>query len=98
MLMGLFHHPLLKRFWHSELGEDTFDFLMQVFPRTWILDPHPLPPYGVIPGLEIDGQAFTDWQALGRLGQKQRQFVVKPSGFSGAGLGEPGGVGGPRYV
>lgn len=90
MLMGLFHHPLLKRFWHSELGEDTFDFLMQVFPKTWILDPHPLPPYGVIPGLEIDGQAFTDWQALGRLGQKQRQFVVKPSGFSEQAWGSRG--------
>ena len=90
MLMALFHHPLLRSFWLRELGEAAFSFLADTFPKTWILDPRPLPPHGVIPGLEVDGQAFSDWRALGGLGQKQREFVIKPSGFSELAWGSRG--------
>ena len=90
MLMGLFHHPALRPFWQRELGKETFEFLMGTFPRTWILDPRPLPPYGVIPGLEAGGQPVSDWRALCELGQKQRQYVVKPSGFSELAWGSRG--------
>lgn len=90
MLMGLFHHPLLQGFWHRELGEETLDCLMGTFPKTWILDPRPLPPHAVIPGLEIDGEVFSDWRSLRRLGQKQRHLVIKPSGFSEQAWGSRG--------
>ena len=56
----------------------------------WILDPAPLPPHGVIAGLEIDGQSFSDWRALGHLGQKHRQLVIKPSGYSEMAWGSRG--------
>ena len=90
MMMGLFHHPRLRRFWLHELGEASVAFLGSIFPKTWILDPRPLPPHGVIPGLEIEGEAVSDWRALGHLGQRQRQFVIKPSGFSELAWGSRG--------
>ena len=90
MLMALFHHPMLRSFWNRELGEEGVAFLMQTFPKTWILDPRPMPPHGVIPGLNVDGQAFRDWRALGGLRQKQRHFVIKPSGFSDRAWGSRG--------
>ena len=90
MLMALFHHPMLQSFWIRELGEEGVAFLMRTFPKTWILDPRPVPPYGVIPRLNVDGQAFGDWRALGSLKQKQRHFVIKPSGFSDRSWGSRG--------
>ncbi len=90
MLMALFHHPLLRSFWRRELGEEGVEFLMQTFPKTWILDPRPLPPHAVIPGLSVDGRRFGDWQELGSLGQKHRRFVIKPSGFSDQAWGSRG--------
>ena len=90
MLMALFHHPLLEGFWVKELGEEAFDFLLKTFPKTWILDPRPLPPHAVIPGLQINGTPVADWQALGHLHQKERQFVIKPSGFSETAWGSRG--------
>ena len=90
MLMGLFHHPLLERFWVKELGEAGFDFLLQTFPKTWILDPAPVPPHAVIPGLEINGEKVADWRVLGHLHQKERHFVIKPSGFSETAWGSRG--------
>lgn len=90
MLMALFHHPMLQSFWIRELGKEGVAFLMQTFPKTWILDPRPVPPYGVIPGLSVDGQALGDWRGLGSLKQKQRHFVIKPSGFSDRAWGSRG--------
>lgn len=90
MTMGLFHHPLLAGFWREHLGKDSVAFLKNTFPKTWILDPAPLPPHAVIPDLEIDGQAFADWRQLAKLTQKQRQLVIKPSGFSAQAWGSRG--------
>jgi hypothetical protein len=45
-------------------------------PPTWVVDPTPLPPQAVIAGLGIH-----DWRELARFSQKQRQWVLKISGF-----------------
>ncbi|NLN16181.1 MAG: hypothetical protein GX182_02550 [Firmicutes bacterium] len=82
LLFALFHHPLLASFWLNSLGKETYELLQGLFPRTWILDPRSLPPYGVIPNLRLGDQLVGDWQQLKAATQKQRQFVIKPSGFS----------------
>ncbi len=89
---GLFHHPLLAEWWEKYLGSETFGLLSHLIPRTWILDDRPLPPQAVIPGLEIQGRAITDWQALLPLTQKERELVVKTSGFSPLSWGSRGVV------
>lgn len=90
MTMALFQHPMLAGFWPQHLGKDTIAFLEATFPKTWILDPTPLPPHATIPGLEVKGRAFSDWRQLGELGQKDRQMVIKPSGFSELAWGSRG--------
>ena len=90
MAFGLFHHPVLASFWQSELGEETFGLLKRLFPQTWILDPQPVPPYAVIPGLAIGNRPLTDWRELAGASQKEREMILKPSGFSELAWGSRG--------
>ncbi len=90
LAFALFHHPALASFWRSELGEETLAVLAGMIPRTWILDPRPLPPSAVIPGLELGGRAIADWRDLVHATQKGRRYVIKPSGFSPLAWGSRG--------
>ncbi len=90
LAFALFHHPALASFWRSELSEETLAALAGMIPRTWILDPRPLPPAAVIPGLELGGRAIADWRDLGHATQKGRRYVIKPSGFSPLAWGSRG--------
>lgn len=90
MLMALFQHPMLADYWSQQLSSESIDFLNKTFPKTWILDPAPVPPHATIPGLEVKGRPFSDWRELGHLGQKDRQMVIKPSGFSELAWGSRG--------
>lgn len=88
--MALFHHPALSAFWTEALGEERFRLLSGLFPRTWVLDPTPVPGHAVIPGLTVNNAPVQSWQTLATLGQKARRFVVKPSGFSETAWGSRG--------
>ena len=92
LAFALLHHPMLEGFWSGALGPDVFEHLRQVMPRTWIVDPRPLPPSAIIPGLTLDGKAVSDWRQLAHATQKQRQCVLKPSGFSELAWGSRGVV------
>ena len=74
---ALFWLRPLADFWRRELGEKHFFALQKVIPRTWLMDPHPLPPTGVYPGLDIQS-----WDELKKFSQKERELVLKISGFS----------------
>ena len=87
---ALLHHPVLAPYWRTELGEELFVHLTTIMPRTWVLDPAPVPPSAVIPGLSIGGRAVTNWSDLAAATQKQRHFVLKPSGFSELAWGSRG--------
>ena len=87
---GLLHHPRLEPYWLDELGEETFSHLLQVFPKTWIVDDRQVPPHGVIPGLSVKGQPLTDWSDLQHATKAERQLVLKISGFSPEAWGSRG--------
>jgi hypothetical protein len=87
---ALLHHPVLAPYWLTELGEELFVHLTTIMPRTWLLDPAPVPPSAVIPGLSIGGRTVTNWSDLAAATQKQRHFVLKPSGFSELAWGSRG--------
>ena len=74
---ALFWLRPLADFWRRELGEKHFVALQKVIPRTWLMDPQPLPPTGVYPGLEIQ-----NWDELKTFSQRERELVLKISGFS----------------
>ncbi len=77
MLFALLWNRNLRGFWRQELGEGFFSRLLKLVPYTWVIDPSPLPPHGAVPGLDL-----TDWQQLKALSQKERELIVKVSGFS----------------
>ncbi len=87
---GLLHHPILQPYWRQELGTDLFLHLTTIMPRTWILDPAPVPPSATIPGLTIGGRATMNWSDLAGATQKERHYVIKPSGFSELAWGSRG--------
>lgn len=87
---ALLHHPILRPYWKKELGEDCFLHLTTIMPRTWILDPATLPPAATIPGLSLGERAVANWADLETATQKERHFVIKPSGFSELAWGSRG--------
>lgn len=89
-LFALFHHPVLAPFWQNHLGSESVALLKQFIPPTWVMDPTPMPPHGVIPGLQLEGRAVTDWNELKGASQKARELVIKPSGYSAQAWGSRG--------
>jgi hypothetical protein len=81
LTFALLHHPRLAKLWKAELG-DALPRLRTIFPQTWVLDPRPLPPQASIDNLFAAGEPVNDWTQLVPLGKSERDFVVKPSGFS----------------
>jgi hypothetical protein len=77
LLFALLWNRNLDGFWRQELGEGFLTRLKRLVPYTWLVDPAPLPPHGAIPELNL-----TDWQQLKVLSQKQRDLILKVSGFS----------------
>ncbi|MBI3620635.1 MAG: hypothetical protein HY208_00405 [Nitrospirae bacterium] len=92
LAFALLHHPALRASWRKALPDETLAVLFGMIPPTWIVDPAPLPPHAVIPGLEIEGEPVTDWSQIGRASQKARQLILKPSGFSPLAWGSRGVV------
>ncbi|HEY5232019.1 MAG TPA: hypothetical protein VIK35_00600 [Verrucomicrobiae bacterium] len=77
MLFALLWNWNLQNFWRQELGEGFLTRLKKIIPYTWLVDPAPLPPHAAIPELNL-----TDWQQLKTLSQKERDLILKVSGFS----------------
>ncbi len=74
---ALFWMRPLREFWRRTLGDKHYGALQRVLPRTWVLTPEPLPPHAEIPGLGIH-----KFEELGDFSQKERELVLKASGFS----------------
>ncbi len=87
---SLLHHYALAPLWRSELGKETFERLQRLFPKTWVMDPRPLPPQGTIQGLQAGGTPISDFRQLVALPKSERAYVVKPSGFSELAWGSRG--------
>ncbi len=74
--LALFHSRPLRELWRRELRENQRDALARLIPRGWVVDPAPIPPHAVLPGLEVNA-----WDELAHFSQKERQLVLKRSGF-----------------
>ncbi len=76
MLFALLWNRNLREFWRQELGEGFYSRLLKHVPYTWVVDPTPLPPQATIPELGL-----TDWQQLKALSQRERELILKVSGY-----------------
>ena len=77
MLFALLWNRNLHDFWRQELGDGFLGRLRQAVPYTWVLDPTPLPPQAAMPELNL-----TDWHQLKTLSQRERDLILKASGFA----------------
>jgi len=77
MLFALLWNRNLRDYWRQELGESFLRRLLKLVPYTWLVDPAPLPPQGAYPELDL-----TDWRQLAALSHKERELILKVSGFS----------------
>ena len=77
LLLALLWNRNLRAYWRQELGEGFLHRLQKIVPYTWVIDPSPLPPHGAYPELNL-----TDWQQLKTLSQRERDLILKVSGYS----------------
>jgi hypothetical protein len=85
LLLALLWNDHLFDFWRREVGASFFLQLRDLVPYTWVMDPAPLPPQAAIPELNL-----VDWQELKKLSQRDRELILKVSGFSPEAWGSRG--------
>jgi hypothetical protein len=79
--LALFHHHLLQDFWAEALSAPAFTLLRALIPPSWIMDPAPLPPGAVLDGPRAGGRALNDWRDLFGASQRERDLIIKISGY-----------------
>src|SRR4051812_1078376 len=81
LALALFHHHLLQDYWAEALSGRALKLLRALIPGSWIMDPAPLPPGAVIDGPRAGGRALNDWRDLAGASQKERDLIMKISGY-----------------
>lgn len=81
LALALFHHHILEDYWQEALSRHSYKTLKQIIPRTWIMDPVELPPNAVLDAPFIGGKPIYDWYQLAEAGKKERNLIIKISGF-----------------
>lgn len=78
MSLALFWHPSLQAFWRESLGEAHDAILRKIIPQTWILE--------AVESLSATAllwapRPIRDWRELASLPLRERNWVLKSSGF-----------------
>jgi hypothetical protein len=81
LTFALFHHHLLQDFWAETLSGRALKLLRTLIPASWVMDPAPLPPGAVLDGPRVGGRALSDWRDLAGASQKERDLIIKISGY-----------------
>jgi len=81
LALALFHHHRLQDFWAETLSSSSLKLLRALIPPSWIIDPMPLPPGAVLDGPKVGGRALSDWRELANASQKERDLIIKISGY-----------------
>ena len=83
--LALLWSPAMKPIWEKSLRGSHLQRLRELVPFSWVLDPSPLPPHAALP--KIDAHS---WQEVANFSQKERQLVLKISGFHETAWGSRG--------
>lgn len=81
LTLALFHHPRLEDFWRESLSKRSYKTLRKIIPRSWIMDPVELPPSAVLDAPTVGGRPIHRWEQLGEASQRERNLIIKLSGF-----------------
>jgi hypothetical protein len=83
--LALLWSPALKKVWEQTLRGNHLKRLQEIVPFGWVLDPEPLPPHAALPRLNAHS-----WDEVAGFSQKERQLVLKVSGFHETAWGSRG--------
>ncbi len=83
--LALLWSPSLKREWAQVLRGSHLQRLRELVPFGWVLDASPLPPHAALPRLDAHA-----WEEVAGFSQKDRQLVLKISGFHETAWGSRG--------
>lgn len=83
--LALLWSPALKKIWEQMLRGSHLQRLREIVPFGWVLDPAPLPPHASLPRLDAHS-----WSEVAQFSQKDRQLVLKVSGFHETAWGSRG--------
>ncbi len=83
--LALFWSPSLQGYWRDALNAEQHALLSECIPYGWVMDPTPLPIHAEWPRLGIQS-----WETMKRFGNKERELVLKVSGFSDQAWGSRG--------
>lgn len=81
LALALFHHHLLQDYWAEALSGAALKQLRALIPPSWVMDPAPLPPGAVLDGPRVGNRALNDWRDLMNASQKERDLIIKISGY-----------------
>lgn len=81
LMLALFHHPRLAEFWRENLSKRSLKLLRRIVPRGWVMDPVDLPPNAVLDAPTVGGRPIFRWEQLAEASQKERNLILKLSGF-----------------
>lgn len=81
LALALFHHHKLQDFWNENLSKRSFKMLKKIIPKSWIMDPVQLPPNAVLDAPYVGGRPISNWHQLSEASQKERNLIIKLSGF-----------------
>lgn len=81
LALALFHHHILEDYWKESLPRESYRVLKKVIPQTWVMDPVELPPNAVLDAPFMGGKPIYDWSQLAEAGKKERNLIIKISGF-----------------
>lgn len=83
--LALLWTPALRRLWEEMLRGSHLRRLRGLVPFSWVVDPSPLPPQAALPRLEVH-----DWDEVAEFSQRERELVLKISGFHETAWGSRG--------
>jgi len=83
--LALLWSPALKKVWEQTLRGSHLKRLRSLVPFGWVLDPTPLPPHAALPRINAHS-----WDEVANFSQKERQLVLKVSGFHETAWGSRG--------
>lgn len=83
--LALLWTPALRSLWDQTLRGSHLARLRELVPFGWVVDPSPLPPQAALPRLGVH-----DWEEVADFSQKERQLVLKISGFHETAWGSRG--------
>lgn len=83
--LALLWSPALKKIWEQTLRGSHLKRLRELVPFGWVLDPAPLPPHAALPRINAHS-----WEEVANFSQKERQLVLKISGFHETAWGSRG--------